>query len=415
MQKYPPAQAPLAITPTLLTPMIDYQLRTRLVAGEHAIEQLGTLAEQLGARRVLIASDPGVVAAGIYEIGAQRIRQAGLEVLGFHQFTENPSTEHVQAGVQVAQEFRPDLLVGLGGGSSMDCAKGINFIYSCGGKIADYWGVGKATSPMLPLIAIPTTAGTGSETQSFALISDAHTHVKMACGDPKASPAIAILDPILTCSQPSSITALTGIDALTHAMETFVTNKRNAISDCYAREAWTLLSRGFPRVVEEPTDLHGRSQMQLGAAFAGMAIEASMLGAAHALANPLTAFLNVPHGQAVGMMMPHVIRYNAQCVESRYRELVELLPEVSASDRRIASEILADRFTHWLQIASMATTLEELAGWSSTLASSSSPCAAEDLLESMAQMAAKQWTGAYNPRPVQTDDFLAMYRAARSA
>ena len=132
-----------------------------------------------------------------------------------------------------------------------------------------------------------------------------------------------------------------------------------------------------------------------------------MLGAAHALANPLTAFLNVPHGQAVGMMMPHVIRYNAQCVESRYRELVELLPEVSASDRRIASEILADRFTHWLQIASMATTLEELAGWS--------PCAAEDLLESMAQMAAKQWTGAYNPRPVQTDDFLAMYRAARSA
>ena len=415
MQKYPPAQAPLAITPTLLTPMIDYQLRTRLVAGEHAIEQLGTLAEQLGARRVLIASDPGVVAAGIYEIGAQRIRQAGLEVLGFHQFAENPSTEHVQAGVQVAQDFRPDLLVGLGGGSSMDCAKGINFIYSCGGKIADYWGVGKATSPMLPLIAIPTTAGTGSETQSFALISDAHTHVKMACGDPKASPAIAILDPILTCSQPSSITALTGIDALTHAMETFVTNKRNAISDCYAREAWTLLSRGFPRVVEEPTDLHGRSQMQLGAAFAGMAIEASMLGAAHALANPLTAFLNVPHGQAVGMMMPHVIRYNAQCVESRYRELVELLPEVSASDRRIASEILADRFTHWLQIASMATTLEELAGWSSTLASSSSPCEAEDLLESMAQMAAKQWTGAYNPRPVQTDDFLAMYRAARSA
>jgi alcohol dehydrogenase len=237
----------------------------------------------------------------------------------------------------------------------------------------------------------------------------------MACGDPKASPAIAILDPILTCSQPSSITALTGIDALTHAMETFVTNKRNAISDCYAREAWTLLSRGFPRVVEEPTDLHGRSQMQLGAAFAGMAIEASMLGAAHALANPLTAFLNVPHGQAVGMMMPHVIRYNAQCVESRYRELVELLPEVSASDRRIASEILADRFTHWLQIASMATTLEELAGWSSRLGSSSSSSAAEDLLESMAQMAAKQWTGAYNPRPVQTDDFLAIYRAARSA
>lgn len=394
--------------------MIDYQLRTRLVAGEHAIEQLGPLAKQLGASRVLIVSDPGVVAAGIFQLGATQITQAGLEVLGFHQLAENPTTLHVQAGLEIAQDFRPDLLVGLGGGSSMDCAKGINFLYCCGGKMSDYWGVGKATSAMLPLIAVPTTAGTGSETQSFALISDAHTHVKMACGDPKASPAIAILDPILTCSQPAGVTALTGIDALTHALESFVTNKRNAISDCYAREAWMLLSRGFPRVIEEPTDLHGRSQMQLGAAFAGMAIEASMLGAAHALANPLTAYLDVPHGQAVGMMMPHVIRYNATCVESRYRELVHLLPEVSGSDRRIASEILADRFTRWLQIASMATTLEELPAWKSKFQDSDNACAREDLLESMAQMAAKQWTGAFNPRPAQADDFLEIYRSARS-
>jgi alcohol dehydrogenase len=392
--------------------MIDYQLRTRLVAGERAIEKLGTLAKQLGARRVLIVSDPGVVSAGIYKLGAQQISDSGLEVLGFHNLAENPSTDHVQAGLQVAQDYQPDLLVGLGGGSSMDCAKGINFLYSCGGKMSDYWGVGKATAPMLPMIAIPTTAGTGSETQSFALISDAHTHVKMACGDPKASPAIAILDPVLTCSQPASVTALTGIDALTHSLESFVTTKRNAMSDCYAREAWMLLSRGFPRVIEEPSDLHGRSQMQLGASFAGMAIEASMLGAAHALANPLTAYLGVPHGQAVGMMMPHVIRFNATCVESRYRELVHLLPEVSVSDRRPASEILADRFTRWLRIASMATALCELPGWTAKFAESQGSCAAEELLESMALMAEKQWTGGFNPRPVRADDFLAIYRAA---
>jgi alcohol dehydrogenase len=355
--------------------MIDYQLRTRLVAGERAIEKLGTLAKQLGARRVLIVSDPGVVGAGIYKLGAQQISDSGLEVLGFHNLAENPSTDHVQAGLQVAQDYKPDLLVGLGGGSSMDCAKGINFLYSCGGKMSDYWGVGKATAPMLPMIAIPTTAGTGSETQSFALISDAHTHVKMACGDPKASPAIAILDPVLTCSQPASVTALTGIDALTHSLESFVTTKRNAMSDCYAREAW-------------------------------------MLGAAHALANPLTAYLGVPHGQAVGMMMPHVIRFNATCVESRYRELVHLLPEVSVSDRRPASEILADRFTRWLRIASMATALCELPGWTAKFAESQGSCAAEELLESMALMAEKQWTGGFNPRPVRADDFLAIYRAA---
>lgn len=397
--------------------MIDYQLRTRLVAGENAIEQLGTLAKELQAQRVLIVSDPGLVEAGVFQRGAQRITQVGLEVLGFHQLAENPNTLHVQAGLEVAREFRPDLLVGLGGGSSMDCAKGINFLYSCGGKMADYWGVGKATAPMLPMIAVPTTAGTGSETQSFALISDAHTHVKMACGDPKAAPSIAVLDPVLTCSQPPRVTALTGIDALTHALESYVTNKRNAISDCYAREAWRLLSRGFPLVINEPKNLHGRHQMQLGAAFAGMAIEASMLGAAHALANPLTAYLDVPHGQAVGMMMPHVIRFNASIVQERYGQLVDLLDDVSPSDRRPSSEILADRFTSWLRLSSMAISLEELEGWrakfgNGELAGGSSPCGQEDLLESMAQMAAKQWTGAFNPRPAKADDFLAIYKAA---
>jgi alcohol dehydrogenase len=170
-------------------------------------------------------------------------------------------------------------------------------------------------------------------------------------------------------------------------------------------------------VINEPKNLHGRHQMQLGAAFAGMAIEASMLGAAHALANPLTAYLDVPHGQAVGMMMPHVIRFNASIVQERYGQLVDLLDDVSPSDRRPSSEILADRFTSWLRLSSMAITLEELEGWrakfgNGELAGGSSPCGQEDLLESMAQMAAKQWTGAFNPRPAKADDFLAIYKAA---
>lgn len=389
--------------------MLDYQLRTRLVAGEHAIEQLGTLAKSLGAKRVLVVSDPGVLSAGIFHIGENSLHQAGLETCGFHQLAENPSTEHVDAGLQMARSFHPDLLVGLGGGSSMDCAKGINFLYSCGGSIADYWGVGKAPSPMLPLIAIPTTAGTGSETQSFALISDAKSHMKMACGDPKAAPAIAILDPHLTRTQPRRVTALTGIDALTHSLESFVTTKRNAMSDCYAREAWSLLSRGFPKVIEEPDDLNARSEMQLGAAFAGMAIEASMLGAAHALANPLTAFLDVPHGQAVGMMMPHVIRFNAPQVADRYRELVRLLPDATQNDLRNPSESLADRFQSWLSLASLACRLCELPAWSKKSAEYQSQ---DDLIDAMAQMATKQWTGTFNPRPATQADFAALYREA---
>ena len=144
-----------------------------------------------------------------------------------------------------AHELQPDLLVGLGGGSSMDCAKGINFLYTNGGRMQDYWGEGKATQPMLPMIAVPTTAGTGSEAQSFALISDAQTHVKMACGDKKAAFRIAILDPELTLTQPARVTALTGIDAIAHALETYVTQRRNPVSLSFSREAWRLLSAHF--------------------------------------------------------------------------------------------------------------------------------------------------------------------------
>jgi alcohol dehydrogenase len=371
--------------------------------------RLGALAKELGATKSLIVSDPGVVAAGIYDTGADSLRNVGLEVQGFHGLSENPTTAHVDAGLQVALSYRPDLIVGLGGGSSMDCAKGINFLYSCGGRVADYWGVGKAGKRMLPFIAIPTTAGTGSETQSFALISDPETHVKMACGDPKAVAAVAILDPLLTLTQPPKVTALTGIDALTHALETYVTTKRNAVSECFSREAWTLLARGFPRVIEDGSDTQGRTQMQLGASFAGMAIEASMLGAAHALANPLTAFLGVPHGQAVGVMMPHVIRFNHDVVEHRYRELAHLLPDSSHADRRTGAEIIADRFTDWLQMAGLATRLRDLDSWDRQADSSH----IESLLQQLAEMAAKQWTGAFNPRPATVADYLALYRAAQ--
>ena len=202
---------------------------------------------------------------------------------------ENPTTAHVEAGLAVAQDFSPDAIIGLGGGSSMDCAKGINFLYSCGGRMQDYWGVGKATGPLLPMIAVPTTAGTGSETQSFALISDAETHVKMACGDKRAAFRVALLDPELTLTQPARVTALTGFDALAHAVETAVTKVRTPLSLAFSREAWRHLAPNFLRVIREPDDLEARGEMQLGACFAGLAIENSMLGAGHALANPLTA------------------------------------------------------------------------------------------------------------------------------
>jgi alcohol dehydrogenase len=382
-----------------MTPF-DYQPRTRIVFGPGKVEALGDLASELGARRALVISDPGVIAAGHTERGLAALARAGIEAHLFDGVHENPTTDDVADGVKLARRYDPEVLIGLGGGSSMDCCKGINFVFTGGGEMRDYWGVGKALKEMLPMIAVPTTAGTGSETQSFALISDARTHVKMACGDKKASCRIAVLDPELTVTQPLRVTALTGIDALSHALETFVTSRRNPVSLAFSREAWRLLAGNFARVLEDPTDIDARGSMLLGASFAGLAIENSMLGAAHALANPLTANFDVPHGQAVGVMLPHVIRFNAAEVESQYHDLLHESQNGSPLPKfQHGVDGLAEFVARLLARAGLATTLRSLG--------------IDPLrLPQLATQAAKQWTAGFNPRAVGEAELLALYQEA---
>jgi alcohol dehydrogenase len=282
----------------------------------------------------------------------------------------------------------------------MDCAKGINFVYSNGGRIEDYWGVGKATRPMISMIAVPTTSGTGSETQSFALISDSKTHVKMACGDKKASFRIAILDPTLTVSQPMGVTALTGIDALAHALETYVTKTRNPVSMAFSREAWLLLGENFGRVLDEPQDIEARAGMQLGACFAGLAIENSMLGAAHALANPLTTHFGIVHGQAIGLVLPHVIRFNGAQFGRLYQDLLEGTGGTNGFPKPA---------TGFEGLAEFVAKLARKAGLPSRL----SECGVlAEKLPLLAGEAAQQWTGAHNPRKVGTEELLGLYKQA---
>ncbi len=376
--------------PHLLSPF-DHQPRTRLVFGNDALERLGELARDLGAKHVLLVTDKGIAAAGHPGRAICFLEAAGLHVTVYDEASENPTTLDVERCVAVARRADIDLIIGLGGGSSMDTAKGCNFILTNGGRMQDYWGIGKAQKPMLPLIAVPTTAGTGSECQSFALISDEVTHQKMACGDPKAAARIAILDPLLTVSQPARVTACTGIDALAHALETAVTKKRNVHSAMYSREAFRLCMGGLKRVLRNPKDLEARGMMLLGAAFAGTAIENSMLGAAHAAANPLTAHFDVVHGQAVGVMLPAVVRFNAQQPESneRYRE--------HAAAAGIGSvEGLVARLEQVLESAAMAESLN--------IPHNAMPGLAED--------AAKQWTAGFNPREVGAQDFERLYAEA---
>jgi alcohol dehydrogenase len=380
----------------------DHQCRTRIVYGVNVLEQLGKLARELGGTRVLLVTDPGIVRAGHAARAARLLETAQLPVTLFDEARENPSTRCVDACVEVARRAGVDLIIGLGGGSSMDTAKGCNFILTNGGRMRDYWGVGKAAKPMLPLIAIPTTGGTGSECQSFALIADEVTHQKMACGDPKAAARIAILDPALTLSQPLRVTACSGIDAIAHAVESAVTRPRTVLSLLFARESFRLAMAGFPRVLKNPEDLEARGAMLLGAAWAGCAIENSMLGAAHSAANPLTAHHDIAHGQAVGLMLPHLVRFNARepGIAEAYADLARAAQLGTAADEPAAlAERLAGRLEELLEMAGLDRPLSSLGVRPENIAA-------------LAGEASRQWTAQFNPRPISAADFEVLYAGA---
>lgn len=383
-------------------PSFDYQSRTRLVFGAGSVDRAGELARELGAKHLLLVTDAGIVAAGHAGHALRSLEAAGLRVTLFDKVRENPTTKCVADCVAMAKATGIDTLIGLGGGSSMDTAKGCNFILTNGGRMQDYWGVGKAAMPMLPFIAIPTTAGTGSECQSAALIADEQTHQKMACLDPKVAARVAILDPLLTLSQPPSVTACTGIDAIAHAVETAVTTKGTPLSQMYSREAFRLCITAFPEVMLNPNDLEARGRMQLGAAFAGAAIENSMLGAAHAAANPLTAHYGIVHGQAVGLMLPHVVRLNGKDAATRaaYAALAWSAGIAGVADgHEHALRSLLARLENVLNLASLPRGLADCG-------------VEEESIPMLAEEAARQWTADFNPRPLSRDDFVMLYRAA---
>lgn len=377
--------------------LLDLKTDSRVVSGAGTLEQLGGLARELGFRRTLLVSDAGLARAGHLEHAHTFLKAAGVEVIDFSDFGPNPDADMVEAGRAFAAGRGIDSLVGLGGGSSLDCAKGINFLLTQGGVIHDFRGYGKVAKPMLPMIGVPTTAGTGSEAQSYAIISDPMTHEKMACGDPKAAFRAVVLDPCLTLTQPASVTAAAGYDAIAHAVETFVCTKRNPRSEMLSREAWRLLEGHYGRVLAAPEDLEARAAMQQGAFYAGMAIELSMLGATHACANPLSARYGTTHGDAIAVLLPHVVRWNAGTVGSQYGELLREAGRNNGDGN--PGEALASRLRELAVDGGLPSVLREVG-------------ASRDDLAALADEASEQWTGKFNPRPFDKAGAQEVYECA---
>lgn len=362
--------------------------------GAGQLDRLPELATGLGLKRVLLVTDGGLLKTGHPQRAIQGLEKAGIAVAVFAETAENPDTVHVEKGAEAAREHRADGLVALGGGSSLDTARGLNFLCSGGGRMEDYWGDGHAKGPMLPSIGIPTTAGTGSDAQRFALISQAESHVKMACGDRKARFRQVILDPTLLASAPREVAALAGYDAISHAVESFVSRKSTPFSRLLAREAWQRLEGSLAAHLHFPEVPGPAAEMLLGAHLAGAAIEASMLGAAHSCANPLTAKYGTRHGAAVALFLPHVVRLNAQVVADRYGELAAAVGLADA-------EALVARLVALRREAGLPATLREVG-------------VAEVELPELAAAAARQWTARFNPFPVAEAELLGLYRLAFS-
>ncbi|BDB28845.1 alcohol dehydrogenase [Cupriavidus sp. TA19] len=295
--------------------------------GPGCARETGARAKALGARKALIVTDAGLYKMGLSEVVAGHIREAGLQAVIFPGAEPNPTDVNVHDGARLFEREECDFIVSLGGGSSHDCAKGIGLVSAGGGHIRDYEGIDKSTVPMTPLISINTTAGTAAEMTRFCIITNSSNHVKMAIVDWRCTPLIAIDDPSLMVAMPPALTAATGMDALTHAIEAYVSTAATPITDACAEKAIALIAEWLPKAVANGDSMEARAAMCYAQYLAGMAFNNASLGYVHAMAHQLGGFYNLPHGVCNAILLPHVSEFNLIAAPERYARIAELLGE----------------------------------------------------------------------------------------
>lgn len=300
-------------------------LAPEFVFGSDARLLAGRYARKLGAHRVLLASDPGVVAAGWTREVTELLEAEGLVVTPFLDISPNPRDSQVMAGAERYKSSGSDFIVAVGGGSVMDCAKGIGIVASNGGFILDYEGVDQVPVPMPPLICIPTTGGTSADVSQFAIITDSSELVKIAIISKAMVPDVALIDPRTLLTMDPYLTACTGMDALVHAIEAYVSNAHSPITDLHALEAIRLVAANLRESVSNPGDFRLRNQIMLASLQAGLAFSNASLGAVHAMAHSLGGYKDLPHGECNALLLPHVMDYNFPAAPERFQRIGEAL------------------------------------------------------------------------------------------
>lgn len=302
-----------------------YFLPTRNVFGMGASQEAGELMKSLGGHKTMIVTDKFLHESGMAGQIQAILAQAGVESIVFPGAEPNPTDQNVAAGVAVFQENGCDSILSLGGGSSHDCAKGIGMVAANGGTIHDYEGIDRSSRPLMPLMAVNTTAGTASEITRFCIITDTSRKVKMAIVDWRVTPQIAINDPELMRGMPPSLTAATGMDALTHAIEAYVSTNANPLTDAAATMAIQMITHYLPKAVANGNYMKARDKMAYAQYLAGIAFNNASLGYVHAMAHQLGGFYNLPHGVCNAILLPYVESYNLIGNMNRFRDVAQAM------------------------------------------------------------------------------------------
>lgn len=315
-----------------------------IVFGQHALLELGHSAARLGARRPFLLTDPGVVEAGWPHRACEQLRSAGLQPVVWSELTPNPKDFEVQAAYEEYVASGADVIVAVGGGSCVDAAKGVAILSGNGGRILDYEGVDEVVKPIPPLVMVPSTSGTGADVSQFCVVTDTVRATKVTIISRTLVPEISIVDPLLLTTMPEWLNAATGLDALAHAVESYVSRAHNPLTDHHALHAVTLVTENVLRTLVEPDNMQARTAMAQGSLEAGMAFTNAILGATHAMSHQVGGLLDAPHGVINAILLPHVIRFNAAEEPTRYKPLARAAGiDADRVPAEVAAELLADR------------------------------------------------------------------------
>lgn len=368
--------------------------------GIGAVNEVGNRIKSLGLKKALIVTDEGLYKMGVADQVASIIREAGVDAEIFPGSEPNPTDRNVEDGLQAYCSNGCDSIVSLGGGSAHDCAKGIGLVAANGGTIHDYEGVDKSKSPMPPLVAINTTSGTASEMTRFCIITDTTRKVKMAIVDKHTTPIISINDPVLTLKKPAGLTAATGIDALTHAVEAYVSTNATPITDACALQAMRLISTSLRAAVANGEDIEARNNMTYAQFLAGMAFNNASLGYVHAIAHQFGGIYNLPHGVCNAILLPHVERFNLIAKPERFVDIAVALGEdVSGLSTRAAAEKAITAIETLCRDVGIPSGFAELG-------------AKEEDIEILAKNAMKDACAVTNPRKATLEDIKEIIRAS---